>query len=345
MNIPNKISLLRIAFIPVFVWILFLDVKYNEYIAAFVFILLSLTDALDGYIARTRKQVTRLGKIIDPIADKLLISTALVFFIGKGVDLWMALAIILREIIITVLRLIALSKNVVIAASKSGKLKTISQIVAIAAVIIKLSYAWHLMLIAVILTLWSGLDYFIKITKSKKIIKEKIVNIPNTITLVRFVLVPFFIYYLMNYKEGIAIMLFALIVISDKADGVSARLMNQITEFGKGFDAFTDWTLIISAFIAFVIKGYIALFWAIVLSVAGVINLVMKLVDLKKQKKLIIPFTAQVATAAVYVAIIGVLFNFVYQKLLLVIMMVLVCISVAGYVARVFRLGKQRVKV
>jgi len=341
MNIPNKISLLRIAFIPIFVWILLLDVKYNKYIAACVFILLSLTDALDGYIARAKKQVTKLGKIIDPIADKLLISTALIFFIGKGVDLWMALAIISRELIITVLRLIALSKNVVIAASKLGKLKTISQVVAIVAVIMGVRYAWHLMLIAVILTLWSGLDYFVRIVKSKEIIKEKIVNIPNTITFIRFILIPFFIYYLMSYKEGIALILFVVIVISDKADGVSARLMNQITEFGKGFDAFTDWTLIILTFIVLVTKDYIAIFWIILILTACAINSVMKLIYLKKQKELITPLIAKIATTAVYVAIIGVLINFVYKKALLIIMIVMIYIAMVGYIFRVWKLRKK----
>ncbi len=162
MNIPNKITILRIALIPVFIFLLYIKVKYIEYIVAVVFIILALTDALDGYIARKRKQVTRLGELIDPLADKLLISAALIFLIERGVPTWMAFVIIAREFAVTGLRLSASAKNVIIAASKWGKIKTISQIVAIVAVIINFPYNWYFMLVAVILTVISGVDYFIK---------------------------------------------------------------------------------------------------------------------------------------------------------------------------------------
>ena len=161
MNVPNKITLLRIAFIPLFVILLYVKVKYAEYIAALVFIILALTDALDGYIARKRKQVTKLGKLADPLADKLLVSAALIFLIGKGVPSWMAFLIIAREFAVTGLRLV-LSDKVTIHASKWGKIKTISQIVAIVLVIINFPYNWWFLLIAVVLTLVSGVDYFVK---------------------------------------------------------------------------------------------------------------------------------------------------------------------------------------
>jgi CDP-diacylglycerol--glycerol-3-phosphate 3-phosphatidyltransferase len=96
------------------------------------------------------------------LADKLLISAALIFLIGKGVDAWMAFVIIAREFAVTGLRLSASAKNVTIAASKFGKIKTISQISAIVAVIISFPYNWWFMLVAVVLTLASGVDYFIK---------------------------------------------------------------------------------------------------------------------------------------------------------------------------------------
>jgi CDP-diacylglycerol--glycerol-3-phosphate 3-phosphatidyltransferase len=162
MNLPNKITILRILLIPIFIVLLYVKVRYIDYIAALVFIILALTDALDGYMARKRKEVTRLGKLIDPLADKLLISAALIFLIGKGVSAWMAFVIIAREFAVTGLRLSASAKDVTIAASKFGKVKTISQIVAIVAVIINFPFNWWLMLIAVILTLVSGVDYFIK---------------------------------------------------------------------------------------------------------------------------------------------------------------------------------------
>ena len=117
---PNQITFIRILLIPIFVMFLLLDLPYKNYIAAFIFIILSLSDALDGYIARKHKQVTGIGKIIDPIADKLLIGTALIFLIGR-IQLWMAVAIIARELIITIARILFLSKKVVISASILGK--------------------------------------------------------------------------------------------------------------------------------------------------------------------------------------------------------------------------------
>lgn len=169
MNIPNKITILRIILIPLFIILLYIKMKYVEYIAALIFIILALTDALDGYIARKKKQITRLGKLIDPLADKLLISAALIFLIGKGVPAWMAFIIIAREFAVTGLRLSASAKNITISASKWGKIKTISQIVAIVAVIINFPYNWYFMSIATILTILSGLDYFIR---AKKFLRE-----------------------------------------------------------------------------------------------------------------------------------------------------------------------------
>lgn len=170
MNLPNKITLIRIALIPLFLFFLFLkQMPYREVVAAVVFVIVASTDAVDGYIARKRKKVTDLGKFIDPLADKLLIVAALIFLIGHGVEAWMAFIIIAREISVTGLRLLAVSKNVVIAASKFGKLKTISQIIGIVAVIIKLKSAWWLMLIAVLFTIISGIDYFLA---ARKLLKE-----------------------------------------------------------------------------------------------------------------------------------------------------------------------------
>ena len=97
---PNQISLIRIVLIPVFVFFLLVDIPYSNYISAFIFSVLSLSDALDGYIARKKKQASKLGEILDPIADKLLISAALIFLIGK-IPLWMAIVIIAREWVIT----------------------------------------------------------------------------------------------------------------------------------------------------------------------------------------------------------------------------------------------------
>jgi CDP-diacylglycerol--glycerol-3-phosphate 3-phosphatidyltransferase len=145
---------------------------YGNYLAALLFLIASSTDGLDGYIARKRKQVTRFGKFLDPIADKLLITAALVALVERNnVTSWAATVIIGREFIITGLRLVAASDGIVIAASKWGKIKTISQIVAILAALLK-NYPislWvdfpldrYLMFIAVVATVYSAYDYIIK---------------------------------------------------------------------------------------------------------------------------------------------------------------------------------------
>src|SRR3989338_5949237 len=151
---PNQITFIRILLIPIFVIFLLMDLPYKDYIAAFIFIVLSLSDALDGYIARKHRQITKIGKLIDPIADKLLIAAALIFLIGR-IQLWMAVIIISRELIITVARILFLPKKVVIPASILGKIKTIVQIIAIVAVILNMPFNWWLMLAAVIITIVS----------------------------------------------------------------------------------------------------------------------------------------------------------------------------------------------
>ncbi len=161
MNLPNFITMLRIALIPVFVLFLYIKFPYRNIVATVVFVALALTDSLDGYIARKTNQITDLGKFIDPLADKLLVTAALIFLIGHGVEAWMAFVIIAREFAVTGLRIVAIQKNIVIKASSLGKLKTVSQVIAIIAVLMNLGSAWWLMLIAVLFTLVSGLDYFL----------------------------------------------------------------------------------------------------------------------------------------------------------------------------------------
>src|SRR3990167_9448430 len=98
-NIPNNITIIRVALIPLFAVVLLSKIPYRNELAAFIFAMLSVSDFLDGYFARKKQQVTEFGKLIDPIADKLLVSTALIFLVGKGyegIELWMAAAIIAR---------------------------------------------------------------------------------------------------------------------------------------------------------------------------------------------------------------------------------------------------------
>jgi CDP-diacylglycerol--glycerol-3-phosphate 3-phosphatidyltransferase len=168
MNLPNKITLARIAFIPIFIIVLYLPLRCKHIIAAALFIIISSTDALDGYIARKRKEITTLGKFIDPLADKLLISAALIFLIGHGVEAWMAFVIIAREFMVTGIRIIAASHKKVIAASNLGKIKTLSQIIAVVAVLLNSSFGWYIMLIAVLFTIVSGIDYLMAALKFLK---------------------------------------------------------------------------------------------------------------------------------------------------------------------------------
>jgi len=158
-NLANKLTLARILLIPVFIVILLSNMKYHAIIATIVFTIISLSDFLDGYIARSRSEVTVVGAMLDPLADKLLICAALVFLIGNGVDAWMAYVIIAREFLITSLRMLATIKNTSIPVKMSGKIKTTVQMIAVGAVILSLPYFNVAMWIATILTVYSGIEY------------------------------------------------------------------------------------------------------------------------------------------------------------------------------------------
>ncbi|MCS1351237.1 CDP-diacylglycerol--glycerol-3-phosphate 3-phosphatidyltransferase [Mechercharimyces sp. CAU 1602] len=183
MNLANRITLARIFLVPVVMFFLLVSydfgqvyigkeaISLNEIIAAFIFILAAATDGLDGYIARKRKIVTNLGKFLDPLADKLLITAALISLVEmQRLDAWVAIVIISREFSVTGLRLVAAAEGQVIAASPLGKLKTIIQIVAIAALILNnfpfsyfaVPFSEILIWLAVIITVISGVDYFYK---------------------------------------------------------------------------------------------------------------------------------------------------------------------------------------
>lgn len=183
LNLANKITLIRIFLVPVIMFFLLMrfsigsvqvgtvTLTINELIATLVFIIAAVTDGLDGYIARKNKMVTNLGKFLDPLADKLLITAALISLVEmQRLEAWVAIVIVSREFAITGLRLIASAEGHVIAASPLGKLKTIIQIVAIVALMlnnvpfttISFPFAALATWIAVIITLASGVDYFYK---------------------------------------------------------------------------------------------------------------------------------------------------------------------------------------
>jgi CDP-diacylglycerol--glycerol-3-phosphate 3-phosphatidyltransferase len=169
LNLPNALTLLRILAVPVVVVALLGETPNGDELAAAVFALAALTDGLDGYFARSRDAVTNFGKLMDPIADKLLIAAALVSLVSLNrLDAWVAMVIIAREFAVTVMRAIAAERGVVIAASRLGKVKTVLQIAAVIALIAAdPAPAWVdiLVYLAVAATLISGADYFFGLRK------------------------------------------------------------------------------------------------------------------------------------------------------------------------------------
>ncbi len=178
MNLANKITIMRILMIPVFLLLLYVDFPFHEFIAAIIFIAAASTDSLDGYIARKLNQVTNFGKFMDPLADKLLVTSALVVLVEMGkVPALAAIVIISREFIITGFRVLAASEGLVLAASQWGKIKTVTQIVAIIALLINnfpfryvgVPFDMIALYVSVITTLISGYDY---ISKNKELLKK-----------------------------------------------------------------------------------------------------------------------------------------------------------------------------
>lgn len=186
MNLANKLTILRIILVPLF--LMFITIKgipYGKLIAIIIFVIASITDTLDGYIARSRNQVTRFGKFMDPLADKLLVTAALISLVEYHIiPAWAAMIIIAREFAVTGLRAVAAAEGIVIAASAWGKAKTVTQIIAIIMALINLNYN-HVslgiikryityphkflnitttvaMAMAITITIISGLDYFSK---------------------------------------------------------------------------------------------------------------------------------------------------------------------------------------
>lgn len=169
MNVANTITLVRISMIPIFLGVLLIKVPYSNFIAALIFVLAAGTDSLDGYLARARKEVTNLGKFLDPLADKLLIASALIYLVElERVAAWLAIIIIAREFAVTGLRTIAVERGIVIPANLLGKLKTIFQVIAVAALLLE-DFLFMLsgvplgqiaLYIAVVFTVISGINYF-----------------------------------------------------------------------------------------------------------------------------------------------------------------------------------------
>ncbi len=171
MNLPNKLTILRIVMIPFFIACFYLESEYSMYIAAAVFVLAYITDAVDGHLARKNNLVTDFGKLMDPIADKLLSCSALIMLAACQMASPIAVIIILsREFLISGVRLVCADKGVIIAASKWGKLKTISQAICIPCIMVAyaIGYNWVITVgdvmlwISTALAVFSAVDYIVK---------------------------------------------------------------------------------------------------------------------------------------------------------------------------------------
>lgn len=177
MNLPNKLTMFRVFLIPFFVLFMMADItgEYDKYIAVVIFVIASLTDMLDGKIARKYNLVTNFGKFMDPLADKLLVCSALICLINDRLRAWIVIIIISRELIISGFRTIAADNGVVIAASWWGKYKTTAQMIMIIIMIVDLQYKWYAVLeyvfiyLSLALTLISLVDYLVK---NKKVLAE-----------------------------------------------------------------------------------------------------------------------------------------------------------------------------
>jgi CDP-diacylglycerol--glycerol-3-phosphate 3-phosphatidyltransferase len=179
MNLPNKLTMFRVILIPFFVFFLLAPYfeGYGNYIAVAIFIVASLTDLLDGKIARKYNLVTNFGKFMDPLADKLLVCSALICLVELGsLPAWIVIIIIAREFIISGFRLIASDNGVVIAASYWGKFKTTFQMLMVIVLILNIDLAFFRILgviliwVATILTVVSLIDY---IAKNKDVLKDQ----------------------------------------------------------------------------------------------------------------------------------------------------------------------------
>lgn len=180
-TIPNIITLIRILSIPFVIYFLYEPTKNKCLYGALIFLFAALTDWVDGYVARQMKSVTNLGKFLDPLADKLLVTSGLILLLyHRWVPVWAVLIILIREIIVMGLRDIAAVQGDVIPASFSGKIKTFMQMIAIFLLLIHHRYhigepyyvtldfhslGYDVLILAVIVTVWSGIDYIIKLRK------------------------------------------------------------------------------------------------------------------------------------------------------------------------------------
>ena len=165
MNTANKLTMLRVALIPVFLTVLYIGFPFSNYAAIVIFIVAGVTDIVDGYIARSRGQVTDFGKLMDPLADKMLVVSAMLWFVEQGVfPAWAALVVLIREFMITAVRMIARGKGRVISAGMLGKIKTVVTMVILPFLFLPLEQwmVYSCVGAIVLTTVVSGVEYVIK---------------------------------------------------------------------------------------------------------------------------------------------------------------------------------------
>lgn len=181
MNVPNQISMFRIFLIPIFMFFMLVDFNWGDisflgatipvghFVGAIIFIIASITDFIDGYYARKYNLVTNMGKFLDPLADKLLVSAALIILVQfEMVPAWVVILIISREFAVTGLRLILANEGEVVAANKLGKIKMWTQIIAVSSLLLgnvffemfSIPFDMIMLYVCLVFTLWSGFDYF-----------------------------------------------------------------------------------------------------------------------------------------------------------------------------------------
>ena len=171
LNLPNTITLTRISVAPFLFFLLMSPGPFWSLVLAALFVIASITDLLDGFIARKYNLITTMGKFLDPLADKLIVNTAMILMIPIGrIDAWIVVMIIMRDLIVDGIRSIASSEGIYIQASVLGKQKTLAQIIAVTALMIHYPFfgldahfvGTVVLYVALLLTIYSGLDYFVK---------------------------------------------------------------------------------------------------------------------------------------------------------------------------------------
>ncbi len=177
LNLPNVLTVLRILLVPVLVAALLGETAHGDLLAAIVFALASATDAIDGYLARARNSITTFGKLMDPVADKLLVIAALFALVSlERLPVWIAMVIVTRELAVTATRMAATGQGVVIPAAGWGKVKTIVQVAAIFFLIAYNPTPWwvdSLVYGAVVVTIISGIDYFFGLRRMLREAEER----------------------------------------------------------------------------------------------------------------------------------------------------------------------------